>query len=31
MDASFVARTFMGYFRESVEIIKRAIQHRVSP
>ncbi|WP_175060024.1 thiamine pyrophosphate-dependent enzyme [Thermococcus sp. 2319x1] len=28
LDASFVARTFMGYFKESVEIIKKAIQHK---
>lgn len=28
LDASFVARTFMGYFTESVEIIKKAIKHR---
>lgn len=28
LDASFVARTFMGYFKESVEILKKAIQHR---
>ncbi|WP_010479785.1 2-oxoacid ferredoxin oxidoreductase subunit beta [Thermococcus zilligii] len=28
LKASFVARTFMGYFRESVEIIKKAIQHK---
>ncbi|USH00318.1 2-oxoacid ferredoxin oxidoreductase [Thermococcus argininiproducens] len=28
LDASFVARTFMGYFEESVGIIKKAIQHK---
>ncbi|ANF23534.1 thiamine pyrophosphate-dependent enzyme [Thermococcus piezophilus] len=28
LDASFVARTFMGYFSESVEIIKKAIEHK---
>ncbi|WP_324735609.1 thiamine pyrophosphate-dependent enzyme [Thermococcus sp. SY098] len=28
LNASFVARTFMGYFKESVEIIKEAIQHK---
>ncbi len=28
LDASFVARTFMGYMRESVEIIKKAIKHK---
>ena len=28
LDASFVARTFMGYFKESAEIIKKAIQHK---
>ncbi|AHF79815.1 thiamine pyrophosphate-dependent enzyme [Thermococcus paralvinellae] len=28
LNASFVARTFMGYFKESVEIIKKAIRHK---
>ncbi|WP_297501287.1 thiamine pyrophosphate-dependent enzyme [Thermococcus sp.] len=28
LDASFVARTFMGYFKESVEILKKAIRHK---
>ena len=28
LDASFVARTFMGYLKESIELIKTAIQHK---
>ncbi|MDK2870074.1 MAG: 2-oxoglutarate/2-oxoacid ferredoxin oxidoreductase subunit beta [Pyrococcus sp.] len=28
LGASFVARTFVGYFKESVEIIKQAIKHK---